>query len=87
MILSSPARGHVIIHQAQASDRNFMRLPWCSLVRGRWPVAVVNGSHTKAPFPKDPAVFDHWFVNGSAEAGISVVADWREEARQDGWTS
>jgi hypothetical protein len=28
MILSSPARGHVIIHQARASDRNFMRLPW-----------------------------------------------------------
>src|SRR3954452_5161836 len=27
MILSSPARGHVIIHQARASDRNFMRLP------------------------------------------------------------
>src|SRR3712207_5165921 len=28
MILSSPARGHVIIHQARASDRNFMREPW-----------------------------------------------------------
>jgi hypothetical protein len=28
MILSSPARGHVIIHQARASNRNFMRLPW-----------------------------------------------------------
>src|SRR5215213_11416710 len=27
MILSSPARGHVILHQARASDRNFMRLP------------------------------------------------------------
>src|SRR5215204_3193923 len=27
MILSSPARGHGIIHQARASDRNFMRLP------------------------------------------------------------
>src|SRR5215204_5808398 len=27
MILSSPARGHVIIHQARASDKNFMRLP------------------------------------------------------------
>jgi hypothetical protein len=30
MILSSPARGHVIIHQARASDRNFMHLP-CTL--------------------------------------------------------
>src|SRR3954467_7512487 len=30
MILSSPARGHVIVHQARASDRNFMRLPWGS---------------------------------------------------------
>src|SRR4051794_17665036 len=29
MILSSPARGHVIIHQARARDRNSMRLP-CS---------------------------------------------------------
>src|SRR3954449_10302127 len=27
MILSSPARGHVIVHQVRASDRNFMRLP------------------------------------------------------------
>jgi len=27
MILSSQPRGHVIIHQARASDRNFMRLP------------------------------------------------------------
>src|SRR3954447_8927760 len=35
MILSSPARGHVIIHQARASDRNFMRLPWGDL-RVRW---------------------------------------------------
>src|SRR4051812_26862746 len=32
MILSSPARGHVIIHQARASDRNFMRLPWVAIV-------------------------------------------------------
>src|SRR5215211_1513475 len=30
MILSSPARGHVIIHQARASNRNFMRLPWAT---------------------------------------------------------
>ncbi len=28
MILSSPARGHGNIHQARASDRNFMREPW-----------------------------------------------------------
>src|SRR3954447_3489178 len=28
MILSSQPRGHVIIHQARASDKNFMRLPW-----------------------------------------------------------
>src|SRR3954449_7349264 len=28
MILSSQPRGHVIIHQARASDRNFMRLTW-----------------------------------------------------------
>src|SRR5215210_3469479 len=27
MILSSQPRGHVIIHQARASDRNFMREP------------------------------------------------------------
>src|SRR3954462_3224427 len=27
MILSSQPRGHVIIHQARARDRNFMRLP------------------------------------------------------------
>src|SRR5215204_1458384 len=27
MILFSPGRGHVIIHQARASDKNFMRLP------------------------------------------------------------
>ena len=28
MILSSQPRGHVIVHQARASDKNFMRLPW-----------------------------------------------------------
>ena len=28
MSLSSQPRGHVIIHQARARDRNFMRLPW-----------------------------------------------------------
>src|SRR5215207_7502597 len=32
MILSSPARGHVIIHQARASDRYFMREPWGSAI-------------------------------------------------------
>src|SRR3954470_13622968 len=34
MILSSQPRGHVIIHQARASDRNFMRLPWSAIVSG-----------------------------------------------------
>src|SRR5215204_1520144 len=31
MTLSSQQRGHVIIHQARASDRNFMREPWVQL--------------------------------------------------------
>src|SRR4051812_35898995 len=49
MILSSQPRGHVIIHQARVSDRNFMRLPWAGDVRvsynknGGTPLAKCSG--------------------------------------------
>src|SRR5215207_4373898 len=49
MILSSPARGHVIIHQARASNRNFMRLPWVLKDLLPWVMQRDDNSH--------PAIF------------------------------
>src|SRR3954462_12748655 len=52
MILSSQPRGHVIIQQARASDRNFMRLP-CFLVR-RSPMSL-RLQQPVPPVPDDTA--------------------------------
>jgi hypothetical protein len=46
MILSSQPRGHVIIHQARASDKNFMRLPWVASQAARAPVAMISSRET-----------------------------------------
>ena len=52
-----------------------------------WPawVLVVKGYHTKVRFPTDPDLFDHWSKDWMRENRIAVVADWREDARKDGW--
>jgi len=56
---------------------------------GIWPFwcLVVAGDQTKTKFPKDPDLFDHWARDWMRENRIVVRADWREEARKDGWTS
>src|SRR5215208_282006 len=59
MILSSPARGHVIIHQARASDRNFMRLPW-ELIEHAMQLRPV-------PAPARRLVLEHAFAPGALE--------------------
>src|SRR5215204_5259167 len=51
MILSSPARGHVIIHQARASDRNFMRLPCLLFQPGSWRLVLLG----RADYDAQPA--------------------------------
>ena len=55
-------------------------------IGGRWPywIIVVEGDHSGAPFPRDPDAFDAWFGPWAEENGISVIGDWRQEARRDG---
>jgi hypothetical protein len=58
----------------------------------RWPcwIVVVAGDHSKAPFPRLPDDFDIWFDDWARTNNITVLQDWRAEARQDGcaddWT-
>ena len=53
---------------------------------GRWPlwIAVVEGDHRRASFPTDPDSFDAWFPVWVRDHGITVIGDWRDEARADG---
>ena len=53
---------------------------------GGWPcwIVVVDGDQSAAGYTSDPDKFDAWFQGWVRDNAITIIGDWREEARKDG---